>query len=283
MTSPFSYLVLRYVHDIQTEEFANVGVVVYCPSRSFLRARCTTKFGRVSEFFAGVDGGLFRATVTRFQSAMNQFAHALFVPLDLVSLPNHAGECAEKVLPRDEAALQLSPVSGGLTDDPAATLERLFERYVAKYAHIPNRQSRSDGEILPILKSHLAQRNLLKDLQRKTIRTPDYEHEFPYAWQNGIWNACEVVSLDLLEKDEIVDKANRWLGRAHTLRNSPEDFRLVLFLGKPKHEELLPYFNRAKNILDTIPEDHLLYAEDEVERLTEQIASDLAEHSEGME
>jgi hypothetical protein len=36
--TPYSYAVLRYVHDIGTGEFINVGVVVSAPSVSFVGA-----------------------------------------------------------------------------------------------------------------------------------------------------------------------------------------------------------------------------------------------------
>ena len=31
----YSYSVLRYVHDVATEEFINVGVAVFCPDNMY--------------------------------------------------------------------------------------------------------------------------------------------------------------------------------------------------------------------------------------------------------
>jgi hypothetical protein len=43
---PYTYTVLRYVHDVMTGEFVNVGLVMHVPSRQQVLARTRTTFGR---------------------------------------------------------------------------------------------------------------------------------------------------------------------------------------------------------------------------------------------
>ena len=49
MTSktPYTYTVLRYVHDIATGEFLNVGVALFAPEPRFVNAVCRTNFARL--------------------------------------------------------------------------------------------------------------------------------------------------------------------------------------------------------------------------------------------
>jgi hypothetical protein len=58
------------------------------------------------------------------------------------------------------------------------------------------------------------------------------------------------VSLDLQDTDAILDKANRWLGRATNLKDSDDRFRLWMLIGEPRIEKLKPAYAKALNILN---------------------------------
>lgn len=95
------------------------------------------------------------------------------------------------------------------------------------------------------------------------------------------WNACESLSFDLVESGSIIEKANRWLGRAVNLQESEEDFKLYLLLGKPSNSKpLLEAFRRAERILAKMPISHDLVLEDEAHRFAKQVESDFREHEE---
>jgi hypothetical protein len=42
MKTTYSTITLRYLHDVVTGEFFNIGVVLYSPEQRFLEARFTT-------------------------------------------------------------------------------------------------------------------------------------------------------------------------------------------------------------------------------------------------
>jgi hypothetical protein len=65
MTTPYTLSVFRYIHDTATEEFVNIGVAVFSKEVKFHRARCTNRYGRVTEFFDRIDGERFRQ-LTRY-------------------------------------------------------------------------------------------------------------------------------------------------------------------------------------------------------------------------
>jgi Protein of unknown function (DUF3037) len=50
-----AYTVLRYVHDIATGEFVNVGVVVYAPKVRYLQAEMRFICGRLARVFLDGD------------------------------------------------------------------------------------------------------------------------------------------------------------------------------------------------------------------------------------
>lgn len=124
---PFEYAILRVVPRVERGESVNVGVVVFCRTRSFLGAR--------------IDLG------DRQRAALG----ALQPELDLEAVGAHL-ESTAKVVSGDEdggplaklgaperfrwvtspssTMIQPSEVHGGVTDDPAQSLADLFERLV---------------------------------------------------------------------------------------------------------------------------------------------------------
>ena len=48
MRMSYSFSILRYVHDPITEEFINIGVVVYSKEQRYLNALCDPHYGRIS-------------------------------------------------------------------------------------------------------------------------------------------------------------------------------------------------------------------------------------------
>jgi len=47
---PYTYTILRYVHDVTTGEFVNVGVVMHLPREGRLLAKARTPLGGCGEY-----------------------------------------------------------------------------------------------------------------------------------------------------------------------------------------------------------------------------------------
>lgn len=133
MKIPYSFSVLRYIHDIVTGEFINVGVVVYAPKDRFLSAICTSRYGRLSKMFSNVSGEHFRQVSRYIQARLEEEGERLATELAFDKLPATVLEFTTKVLPLDDSSLQFSPEGYGLTENLQETLEQLYNRYVEKY------------------------------------------------------------------------------------------------------------------------------------------------------
>lgn len=280
----YSFTVLRYVHDVVTGEFANVGVVLYAPEARYLGARCVNTYSRLSAFFGLVDPAHFKKLMLHIEGAVERLSESLFKTprLDMFGdrLPTDVMACAGEILPPDDSSLQFSQPGGGVADHPEAALARLFDRYVERYAHRPQKPTRNDEQVLGVFRRELKERAILGRLHAKTIVAPSYEHEFPHAWQNGKWNACEAVSFDLAAAGDVAEKANKWLGRGVTLSESKERFKLYLLIGKPSAERLDAAFNKATSILHKMPCEHELVMEDAAPAFAEAVMADLRAHGE---
>ncbi|MHC1769678.1 MAG: DUF3037 domain-containing protein [Verrucomicrobiia bacterium] len=281
MKTTFTFTILRYVHDIATGEFVNMGVAMYAADAKYISAICNARYGRLSKVFLEVDVEHLRSLMRYIQARFEEYSAKLTDELALEGYPKSIIEIAQSILPKDDSSLQWSEPSGGITEDPAATLDQLYSRLVERYEQRVQQTSRNDDEVWRYYKKELEAKQVLARLQPKRIIGKDYEHEFEHAWKNGVWNLFQPVSMDLLDSDSILDKANRWLGRSTNLRESNETFRLVMLLGEPRIEKLRPAYAKALNILQKMPVEKELVTEQGAEKFSEQLAQEIAAHPPG--
>ena len=124
---PFEYALLRVVPRVERGEGVNVGVVVFCRTRSYLDARIEL-------------GARQTAALQALQPDLD--LEALRAHLDetgrIVAGDEDGGPLAKLAAPErfrwvtapSSTIIQPSEVHGGVTDDPASSLADLFERLV---------------------------------------------------------------------------------------------------------------------------------------------------------
>ncbi len=132
----FEYAVIRVVPDVGREEFVNAGVVLFARAASFLGCEIALDRARVAALAGagqrdvGLDADLDLDLIAAHLQAMR----------DVCAGAADAGPIARLspserfhwlVAPRS-AAIQISPVHGGVTDDPAGMLRHLFQTLVAR-------------------------------------------------------------------------------------------------------------------------------------------------------
>ncbi|MGD0481579.1 MAG: DUF3037 domain-containing protein [Terracidiphilus sp.] len=279
MKTKFHFSLLRYVYDPLTQEFINIGVVLYSPEERFLRAEFTSRYGRVSRMFGRIDGASFRSTVNYVQRMISNASERINSGL-LFSDPKEGLDAIlGEVLPPDDTALRFAFGGVGLTENLHGTLETLFERYVARYESPAEYAHRDENDVWKVFQAPLRLKKVYTQLVPKKISAPNYEYEFERSWKNGVWHLFEPVSFDLLDERSILEKASRWLGRTVSLSDSRDPFKLFLLLGEPGDAKLRAAFQRAENLLAKIPVQRELVREREAEQFAEEIEQEFQGHS----
>ena len=115
-------------------------------------------------------------------------------------------------------------------------------------------------------------------LAPKRIVAPNYGYEFQRAWKNQIWHLYEPVSFDMVDGGSIVEKANRWLGRATSLNDSSESFEIHFLLGEPQDSRLQNNFIKAQNILNKMPGKKEFIRESEADEFADEFEREVRSH-----
>jgi hypothetical protein len=278
MKTTYTFTILRYVHDIATGEFVNMGVALYAPEAKYVSAICCPRYGRLSKMFLDVNGDQLRSLMRFLQARFEEYALKLNGELALQGQPKSIMEIAASILPPDDSSLQWSEPGGGITENPSVALEQLYVRLVEKYEQRAQLPSRTDDEVWRGFKKELETKQVLAKLQPKRIVAKDYEHEFDHAWKNGAWNLYQPISFDLVSAGSLVDKANHWLGRATILKESDEAFKLHLLLGSPRLDSLKSEYQKALNILHRMPVKMEFVREDEAPKFSKELAEEIQKH-----
>lgn len=121
----FEYAVVRVVPRVEREEFLNVGVILYCRDQGFLQCRFAPPTDRLRTFA----GPLLDCDelITRLQ-AFERICQGRREGGPIGQLG--PAERFRWLTAQRSTVVQTSPVHPGLSEDAAATLERLFGQLV---------------------------------------------------------------------------------------------------------------------------------------------------------
>ena len=118
----FEYALLRPVPRVERGECMNVGLVLYCQDRDFLQARVHLEPRRLRVLDAGVDVEAVRAATEALRLTCEGQG-----PAGQTSL----GQRFRWLTAPRSTVVRAGAVHSGLTDDPAAELDRLLAALVA--------------------------------------------------------------------------------------------------------------------------------------------------------
>lgn len=274
----YSYTLLRYVHDVLTGEFVNVGVVLFVPSKGFVHYKMRGTIGRLKGVFPDIDRKAFLSSMAAVRKGL-QLAAKSEREAGFLKSEGDAAVIARRAVPPDDSSLQWSPSGTGLTANPEAALDRLFDRYVSRY-DTHHRSRRSDDDVWRPVRQKLEERNLAQHLQEKSISGGVDDIVFKHAWKNGQWHVYEPLSFDLADAEGIKTKAREWLGHlsAVVADGKAEQFKPHFIIGAPTNPTLQDAYRSAIAILERAPNNAEVFEEAQLDKLVAQIEDEVREH-----
>ena len=277
---PYSYVVLRYIHDILTGEFVNVGLVMLVPNQPQVLTKVRNTFGRIKKVFPDLDATSYKTAIKAIERGLNEVEGGLQTESRSKGGMT-AGDCGRLALPPDDSSLQWSPAGGGLTENPRKTFDQLYHRFVTYYDHSVTHR-RSDEDVWQPVKTRLKERNVNIKFRPKTIKGNTDTVKFRRAWKNGRWHAYEPLSFDLSDAEKIKDKARLRLGHLSAVKGgAKEDFQVHFILGRPQNASLMPSYDNAVSILREVPFDNEVYDETQIDDVVQRIIEGTQHHEGG--
>ncbi len=272
----YTYTVLRYVHDVMTGEFVNVGVVLHATSG--LKSRFRSTHGRISGLFPSLDEKAFKESLRVVRTALEQLEKSEKSAGLLQSQPD-AIAFARKAMVEDDSSLQWSPPGSGVTRDAAATLEQIYERFVTYHEKQSLHQRRSEDDVWKPVREKLDELKVADRFASHTFRGVIDEMTAPHAWKNGRWHVISPVSFDLANADGVKEKAHRIRGHFDSVAEGlTEQLELNLVLARPSNPELLDAYKVALKILEKAQLGPNLVEESEAPALVAKLADEIHAH-----
>jgi hypothetical protein len=274
----YSYAILRYVHDVLTSEFVNVGVVMYVPAQGRVLSRTRHTISRLRGVFPDLDRAAFTTMMSSVRAGFRRVAkRKLRTPL--FNSEEAITTLIREAVPADDSSLQWSPVGAGITENVNQTFEQLYDRFISRY-DTSSKHRRTDDEIWRPVLLKLEERHLASELQEKVIVGSLDDITFKHAWKNGQWNVYEPVSFDLADSDGIKRKAREWLGHLAAVvgDGGVEPFKPHFLVGAPTNTKLNEAYDAAKAILRRAPNEPEIFEEGQIDDLVAKIEDDIRAH-----
>lgn len=209
MTHVARYSIVRFLPYAETEEFANVGIVMVAPTARYFDFQLSNKWRRLSGFFDRLDRRVFAQGVVAF-------AEELARTRDLAVLGSAPWVFDDLVRPR-EALFRFSAVRAVMTESPQAKLQELFDHYVDHDFATPEYQEKL---IEKAVRGVLRREGLGGRFQSAKLGVDGLQFKVPFAELDADGKALRVIKpMHLAYEDplRILDHGSQWLGRLRHL------------------------------------------------------------------
>ena len=271
--NPYQSMLLRYIHDPVSGEFANLGVVLFSPGRP-LEVRMTSTLARPSRFFGGIEFRHLRGLLDRLTRALEKTDTGAR-QMDFLKAGLEIHEVTARLLASDVSSLRWADVGAGVTDDLKAEADRQFERLITRFEVERESSSRTSEEVWTGYQTHFKRAGVLKNLHPLIIETQDFQHQFDHTWKNGCVQIIEPVSLDYEDPDYIVRRGSHWLGIGAALGDAKEQHKFTFLLGLPKESKARKAADKARNLIAKIDSSVSFVEEKEAGRFAERLKSQI--------
>lgn len=278
---PYTYCIVKYLHDPSAGEMLNVGVLLCAPTYSFIDVKFNLYYERLSNAFAGFDGDHYREMVTRIQYSVQSLrtwnsSPTLFVmekELETVE------DVIKRIMPDRGLSIQFGPMLAGLAHNLDDELSHIFDQTVTSQYPNPYLRRRSDEDVWTIYRKSLSEKRIDRYLKPKSLMSGEgFEYKFDHAFKNEKWHVLKPVNMDYAQASSIQEKATRILGEASALEGNPELSTYYILLGEPRTESHKGAYIKAKNLLNRIPVKKEIYEEDAAKDLAAYLADYMEKH-----
>ncbi|MDH2433428.1 DUF3037 domain-containing protein [Pokkaliibacter sp. MBI-7] len=203
------YKIVRFQPYAETEEFANVGVVLFCPATGDICFRLASRLSRVTDFFSEMDRTFFAATLKAAQAELNRLS-----ALISSKSPCERQQLFDYLTEEKEALVRFSDVRLVMAKDIRQKLDELFGHYVQR--DFVNRKYREE-EMNTKLRQCFRQLEGARKFSKSTVSDGFVEVSIPFVHRtrnDHIEAAIKPLAFDQQSLTKVVEHGDQWLNRA---------------------------------------------------------------------
>ena len=229
------YAVVQFVPYTETEEFANVGVVLACPETGFLDFKLQTRrVRRVTAFFDELPGNVYRHAVRVFQGELDRVKNLAVQDRTAAGVR----DMFKALIHPREAIVRFGRERVVMADDPAAELHRLYEHYVERSFATPEYVETTIGKRLRVLLDRVTPDY---PFRAERIGDEDYYANFPLVQKvDGVMRkVIKPFNLGHEQTVDIYEHGEMWIAKIKRLRSKrllPDD--ILFALSRPAVDDM---------------------------------------------
>lgn len=214
MRQSLQFAVIRFMPFIETQEFANVGVIGFSPKTGFVDYRLApTRFKRVTDFFDDLEGALYRKAMVVIELEL-EYIKAQAANLrgqELVDL-------MREVTRLREGLLRFSDIGVQLTDSPEEALDHLFGNYVGR--KFTESKEYRERQMASALRKNITQ-HLKLHYREDNVSNGFGVFKLPLVSErNQLVKAIKPLAFDQKSPLLLADHGDRWVSRVKHLINA---------------------------------------------------------------
>lgn len=209
------YSIIRFMPFLETEEFANIGVLLFSPQTGYISFKLAPKrFARVTNFFDDLDGAIYQKGLEIFENELNRVT----IESEYISGKYFIDYFKEVTRPR-EGVFRFGNLSGVMCDNPSVKLEELYNHYIGR--EFATKEYREQVMV----------RTLRAGLRKNVV-----EHKFTQQQLHGEFNTnislplvaklndhfkvIKPLAFDQTKPITLLEHGEKWIGRIKRLLNN---------------------------------------------------------------
>ena len=209
------YSLIQYCPDLARLEAANIGVILFCPDRGFIRARIAQGNDRIRRFFGSQDNDW-----TQINAIKTAMVNRLEVTgKDFKSLDDPTNFIATRA-----NEVQITSPRPMKVSEPAKDLDELFEDLVGGRSKQPLKHIAPPVEkaLERTFREEGVDEFIHKDV---TVRVPAFHKSLtvPFGFQNGRFNLIQPVRFQQTTELRVLDTACRHAVEGRSLYEHPDE------------------------------------------------------------
>ena len=243
------YSIIRFQPYPETEEFANIGIVLYVTASKRLEFKLldVKQHARITHFFDHPlckdvfvqTSKIIRSEIERIKTFSNEKASA---DVDLYA---ELIRCREDIIRFSESRVLFCI-------DPVETVDKLFEHYIHRsFIHEPAHEDKIKKQVRELLERC----NLGEKYKEGTIGDADrYEVKFPFVCKNTKQSVIKPINFMQGKPSQLIDHGLSWLAKVQQLEKHsfirPDDILFAYDAPDEVNSPLYPAFDEIRRQIE---------------------------------